>query len=366
MKHLAGELLHLLPRSRCLPTTRTPCHRLFSTTLDATPPPLLFADCEDLNLSTRKALARQGIEKMTPIQAETLAPLLQGDDVLARAKTGTGKTLGFLVPAIDRLYRSRNGKCPKTGLPNDKRTRVLIISPARELAIQIQTEAEKLLKYHDGLSADCVYGGRKIGTEARRIAKSPPSVLVATPGRLTDHLENTENFSKRLAGVETVILDECDNLLDAGFWKSIRGILKHVPPPNQRQTMLFSATMDQKMTTTAAEVLRKKHHIIDTAGAGGADGGTDDTVASVNHRAIVAPSAKQLEALMVEVVRVQASDPKHRAIVFFPTANGEIFIVVFFLYILGQLIYDFTNIYYYKPPVMFCTFLSDKIFCTII
>ena len=325
MKHLASELLHLLPRSRRLPTTRTPCHRLFSATLDSPPPPLRFADCEDLNPSTRKALAARGIEKLTPIQAETLAPLLQGDDVLARAKTGTGKTLGFLVPAIDRLYRSRHGKCPKTGLPNDKRTRVLVISPARELAIQIQTEAETLLKYHDGLSADCVYGGRKIGAEARRMAKSPPSVLVATPGRLADHLENTENFAKRLAGVETVILDECDNLLDAGFWESVRGILKHVPPPDQRQTMLFSATMDEKMTKTASEVLRKHHIIVDTAGAGGADGGTDDTVASVSHRAVVAPSAKQLEALMAEIVRVQASGPKHRAIIFFPTANATKF-----------------------------------------
>ena len=275
--------------------------------------PKRFADLEDhLSAATRKALSAAGFAEMTPIQAETLPAALEGADVLGRAKTGTGKTLAFILPAVERMRRSSSKSVVK----------VLVLSPARELAMQIHTEAAKLLHGEKAargtraLRAECVYGGRKITAETKRMRADPPALLVATPGRLQDHLGNTKGFAAMLAGVETLVLDECDQLLDGGFWPAIREILSFLPPPAKRQTLLFSATMDKTMTRTAAEVLRPGYTIVDTVGK------EEATVSTVAHRVVTTPMERQLEALSAELKRVQASGPDHKAIVFFPTANA--------------------------------------------
>ena len=273
--------------------------------------PRQFSDF-GLTPATLQAIKKQGITHLTPIQAETLPAALNGEDMLARAKTGTGKTLGFLVPSIERMARNS-----ESGIDHDEGTRVLVISPARELAMQIEAEATKLMRSHHGLRAECIYGGRKIGAETRRMRANPPALLVATPGRLVDHLENTPGFAARLGCIDTLVLDECDQLLDMGFWKGIRDILRFLPPPAERQTLLFSATMDAAMVRTAREVLRPGYGVVDMVGEE-----KDATVSVVEHRAVVAPLERQLETLMGEIRRAQSSGPDHKAIVFFPTAHA--------------------------------------------
>lgn len=147
---------------------------------------------------------------MTPVQQMTLPHILKGNDVLAKARTGTGKTLAFLIPVIEHLVRH-----PRT---DDRQTiRALIISPTRELATQIQKEANTLLTYHSSLRSACVVGGVNISKDHRALGPSKPlDLLVATPGRLQDHLENTAGFAERFNRASFLVLDEGDQLLDQG------------------------------------------------------------------------------------------------------------------------------------------------------
>jgi ATP-dependent RNA helicase MSS116 len=154
---------------------------------------------------------------------------------LAQAKTGTGKTLGFLVPAIELLVRSRVR--PGQGIA------VLILSPTRELAIQTEEAAKKLLSA-TSFSSMSVVGGTNMSSETRRISQSCPEILVATPGRLEDHLVNS-GLADKLKGVKCLILDEADRLLEQGFRQTVTKIIKFLPNRQQspRQTLLFSATL---------------------------------------------------------------------------------------------------------------------------
>lgn len=173
-------------------------------------------------------------DRMTPVQAATIDRLLHGVDVLAQAKTGTGKTVAFLVPSIEQILR-HGGANSNIGL--------LVISPTRELALQIATEAKKLLQRYPRFSVCTAIGGVDKNREAKAIYNGC-QILVATPGRLLDHLSD-EEMRFRLSNVTSLVLDEADRMLDMGFLPDIKKILYALPPKAKvpRQSMLFSATI---------------------------------------------------------------------------------------------------------------------------
>jgi len=183
-------------------------------------------------------LEREGIKHPTPVQAEAIPVGLEGRDVLAIAQTGTGKTLAFALPALTRLSETKRG-----GI------RMLVLAPTRELARQV----EKGMLPHAkalGLRTACVYGGAGMGPQTNALRKGA-DIIVATPGRLLDHMERGYvNFSR----VSTLVLDEADRMLDMGFLPDIRRILGAVP--KDRQTMLFSATFPAAIEKLAREFQR--------------------------------------------------------------------------------------------------------------
>ncbi|KAK4476347.1 hypothetical protein RD792_015496 [Penstemon davidsonii] len=199
-----------------------------------------FDQCSISPLSL-KGIKDAGYERMTMVQEATLPLILKGKDVLAKAKTGTGKTVAFLLPAIELIVKSppiaRDQRLPPI--------HVLVICPTRELASQAAAEAKTLLKYHTSIGVQVVIGGTRLALEQKRMQANPCQILVATPGRLTDHVENTAGFATRLMGVKVLVLDEADHLLDMGFRKAIERIIAAVP--KQRQTLLFSATIAQEV-----------------------------------------------------------------------------------------------------------------------
>ncbi|RHZ61896.1 hypothetical protein Glove_345g68 [Diversispora epigaea] len=203
-------------------------------------------DFELLEVSefTKKAIGEMGFTKMTEIQAKTIPPLMVGRDVLGAAKTGSGKTLAFLIPAIEVLYKLKFK--PRNG------TGVIVISPTRELALQILGVAKDLLKFHQQ-TFGIVMGGANRQAEVQKITKGV-NLLIATPGRLLDHLQNTKGFIFK--NLKALIIDEADRILDIGFEEEMRQIIRILPKEN-RQTMLFSATLTTKVEDLARISLRE-------------------------------------------------------------------------------------------------------------
>ncbi|KAG0316482.1 ATP-dependent RNA helicase, partial [Podila horticola] len=192
----------------------------------------------DLCEPSKKAIVDIGFTKMTEVQARTIPPLLAGRDVLGAAKTGSGKTIAFLVPAVELLYKLKFK--PRNG------TGVVIISPTRELALQIFGVAKDLLKYHNQ-TFGIVIGGANRKAEADKLAKGV-NLLVATPGRLLDHLQNTKGFVFK--NLKALVIDEADRILECGFEDEMKQIIKLLPK-DSRQSMLFSATQTTKVTDLA-------------------------------------------------------------------------------------------------------------------
>jgi ATP-dependent RNA helicase RhlE len=194
----------------------------------------------DLNLIPPliDAVADMGYTVATPIQAKAIPVALAGRDLIGCAATGTGKTAAFLLPILQRLQGRPEGGC-----------RALILSPTRELALQIDEQA-LALGYHVGLSATAVVGGMEMGPQERAL-RDGSVIVVATPGRLLDHMR----FKYvDLSGVEVLVLDEADRMLDMGFLPDIERILAALPA--ERQTLLFSATMSPRIRLLAGEILR--------------------------------------------------------------------------------------------------------------
>lgn len=195
----------------------------------------------DLNLIAPliDAVADMGYTTATPIQAKAIPVALGGRDLIGCAATGTGKTAAFLLPVLQRLY----------GTASISGCRALILSPTRELALQIDEQA-LALGYHLGLSGVAVVGGMEMGPQERAL-RDGSAMVVATPGRLLDHMRF--NYVD-LSGIEILVLDEADRMLDMGFLPDIQRILAALP--QERQTLLFSATMSPKIRTLAGEILR--------------------------------------------------------------------------------------------------------------
>ncbi|KAH6779970.1 P-loop containing nucleoside triphosphate hydrolases superfamily protein [Perilla frutescens var. hirtella] len=267
-----------------------------------------FDQCSISPLSL-KGIKDAGYEKMTMVQEATLPVVLKGKDVLAKAKTGTGKTVAFLLPAIEIVANlppvARDQKRPSIF--------VLVICPTRELASQAASEANKLLKYHPSIGVQVVIGGTRLTLEQKRIQANPCQILVATPGRLKDHIENTSGFATRLMGVKVLVLDEADHLLDMGFRRDIEKIIAAVP--KQRQTLLFSATIPQEVRQICHIALKRDHEFINTV-----QEGSEDTHSQVRQTHLVVPLDKHFSLLYTLLKEHIADDVNFKVLVFCTTA----------------------------------------------
>jgi ATP-dependent RNA helicase RhlE len=191
-----------------------------------------------LDAAILRATREVGFTRPTPVQKDAIPPALAGRDVLACAMTGSGKTAAFLLPIMQRLLGKRRGT-----------TRALVVTPTRELAAQIDAHLSELA-VHTPLSGAAVFGGVAMGPQEHAF-RSGVDVIVATPGRLLDHFR--QPYAK-LAGLEVLVLDEADRMLDMGFLPDIRRVLRHLPP--RRQTLFFSATMPPPIVLLAREMLK--------------------------------------------------------------------------------------------------------------
>jgi ATP-dependent RNA helicase RhlE len=191
-----------------------------------------------LDRNLLKGLKELGFIRPTPIQTDAIPQALEGRDILACASTGSGKTAAFLLPILHRLLARPRGK-----------TRALVLTPTRELALQI-VEQLNALAVHTPVTAWAIIGGVGMGPQEHAF-RSGMDVLVATPGRLLDHLRSPY---ARLDSVEYLVLDEADRMLDMGFLPDIQRILKHLPP--RRQTLFFSATIPAPIARLAGQMLK--------------------------------------------------------------------------------------------------------------
>src|SRR6266545_1838189 len=186
-----------------------------------------------------RGIKEMGFTRPTPIQQDAIPPAMEGRDVLACAMTGSGKTAAFVLPILHRLISKRRGV-----------TRALILTPTRELAAQIEEHLSQMAM-HTPMTGAAVFGGVGMGPQEHAF-RSGVDVIVATPGRLLDHFRFP--YAK-LAGLEILVLDEADRMLDMGFLPDIRRVLKHLPP--RSQTLFFSATMPPPIVTLTRELLRQ-------------------------------------------------------------------------------------------------------------
>lgn len=274
-----------------------------------------FAELENLSQNSLRAIAELGFERCTAVQHQTLPGLLRGEDMLAKARTGTGKTVAFLLPTIERLAMDQQ-KASRGASP----IRALVISPTRELAQQISVEADQLMKHHSRLRAGCVVGGTKVSKDIRMFSQGNLDLLVATPGRLEDHLNNTAGFAERLGGVQTLVLDEGDQLLDRGFRVAIERILQSLPA--SRQSLCFSATLPNSLQSVLQKALRSDHQFVDCVQETG-----DETNPLLEQSAAVVPLDDwmyTLHSLLTQEANAKPDD--HKVIVFLPTARETQFV----------------------------------------
>ncbi len=193
----------------------------------------------------------RGFAATTTIQSAVIPIVMGGDDLIGCADTGTGKTAAFLLPILNRLLKSRAAAPEERGY-----TRVLILAPTRELAVQIADDVEGF-SYHTDITSVAVYGGVEMGPQERAL-KSGVDIVIATPGRLMDHMRSKiVGFDK----LDTLVLDEADRMMDMGFWPDVRRIVQTLPDSAARQTLLFSATMPDEVMRLADEVVREPKYV---------------------------------------------------------------------------------------------------------
>ncbi|MGH3167939.1 MAG: DEAD/DEAH box helicase, partial [Trebonia sp.] len=203
-----------------------------------------FADL-DLAPELCRALSSLGYEEPTPIQEAAIPPLLAGRDLVGQAATGTGKTAAFALPVLQRVLAEgpaakRGAAGSGSGGERGAQPRALVLTPTRELAVQV-SEAMQSYGRDAGSTVVPVYGGQPIGRQLRALERGA-DVVVATPGRAIDHINRG---TLNLSGIEMVVLDEADEMLDMGFAEEIEAILAGTP--ESRQTALFSATMPPRI-----------------------------------------------------------------------------------------------------------------------
>lgn len=247
-----------------------------------------------LNPSILKALSDEGYDTPTPIQADAIPAVLEGRDVLGTAQTGTGKTAAFSLPMLQTLDARR---------PQGNRfIRGLILTPTRELALQVQ-DSFRAYGRHIKLSTECVMGGVPMGAQIKRLRRRP-DILVATPGRLLDLMQQK---IVRLDKVEMLVLDEADRMLDMGFVQDVRRIV--ATTPKQRQTLLFSATLSREIIDLASNMLDSPVRVEVTPPA---------TVAGAIDQKVMFVEQSDKRALLTDVLRTMDFN---RALVFTRTKH---------------------------------------------
>ncbi|XP_038218233.1 ATP-dependent RNA helicase DDX18-like [Zerene cesonia] len=295
------------------------------------------------------SIRKMGFDKPTEIQAKVLPHMLLGLDVIGAAKTGSGKTLAFLVPVINSLLKFNFNKNIGTGC--------FIISPTRELALQTYGILKKLLD-NINLTHALIVGGVKKKKELLLLQQGV-NIVVGTPGRLLDHLENTEEFNCK--NLKCLILDEADKLLEAGFEKHIMGIIKLLP--KNRQTGLFSATIDDKVRNLATIVLRENPILISVRDE------KQSTVTGLQQGYFICPVEKRIPWLFKMLKKAK----KFKLLVFFSSCKSVDFHYEFFrvhckapvLSIHGKLSQSkrkeaFQNFVEAKSGVLFCTNVAAR------
>lgn len=243
---------------------------------------------------TLKAINAMGFEKMTEIQARAIPPLLEGRDLVGSAKTGSGKTLAFLIPSIELINKLKF--MPRNG------TGVIIISPTRELSMQTFGVLKELMEHHHH-TYGLLMGGANRQIEAEKLSKGL-NIVVATPGRLLDHLQHTNDFLYK--NLQCLIIDEVDRIMEIGFEEDMKQIIRLLP--KKRQTMLFSATQTEKTEALSKLALKKEPIYV----------GVDDlkaeaTVSGLEQGYIVCPSDKRLLVLFTFLKK----NRKKKVMVFF-------------------------------------------------
>ena len=235
---------------------------------------------------TVAALRKRGVDTLFPIQQAVLEPALSGQDVVGRARTGTGKTLAFSLPIIERLLnensRSRNPKC-------------IVLAPTRELAKQVENE---IFITAPTLATSCVYGGTPIGTQEAKLRRGV-DIIVGTPGRVQDLINRG---SLNLGEIEFVVLDEADQMLNVGFEEDVEAILQDCP--ETRQTFLFSATMPSWVKQITKKFLKPQHVVVDLVGD------SKQKVADTIDLMSCAVSHANRTSIVMDLVTVYAKDKK--------------------------------------------------------
>ena len=256
---------------------------------------------DELNLAPAilKAVREQGYDSPTPIQAQAIPAVLAGQDLLAGAQTGTGKTAAFTLPMLHKLSMSRsaNNRFGVFGV------RALVLTPTRELAAQVEESVRTYGKYTP-VKSTVIFGGVGMQPQIERLAQTL-DVLVATPGRLLDHVGQR---TLDLSTVEALVLDEADRMLDMGFIQPIRRIVKAMPA--KRQTLLFSATMPREIAGLAADLLNDPIRVEVTPVA--------TTVERIDQRCILVSNAAKRDVL----VDLLGDAAMSRALVFTRTKHG--------------------------------------------
>ena len=186
-------------------------------------------DSFGLSEASMRAVRNKGYTISTPVQAGCIPPMMEGKDVIAKAPTGTGKTMAFGIPIIESID------------PASEKVQAIILAPTRELAIQITDEMREVAVCHEGVRIVCLYGGQPIGKQIEAL-KRRPQIVVATPGRLSDHMKRRTVVVK---DVKTVVLDEADRMLDMGFIHDLTRILDKIP--NRKNLGMFSATISREV-----------------------------------------------------------------------------------------------------------------------
>ncbi|GKZ69405.1 ATP-dependent RNA helicase dbp4 [Aspergillus niger] len=257
----------------------------------------------DLPLSepTASGLASSHYKTLTDIQSRAISHALKGRDILGAAKTGSGKTLAFLIPILENLYRKQWSEHDGLG--------ALVLSPTRELAIQIFEVLRKVGRYHT-FSAGLVIGGKSLREEQERLGRM--NILVCTPGRMLQHLDQTSFFETH--NLQMLVLDEADRILDMGFQKTVDAIIGHLP--KERQTLLFSATQTKKVSDLARLSLQDPEYVAVHEAASSA------TPSKLQQHYVVTPLPQKLDVLWSFI----RSNLKSKTIVFLSSGKQVRFV----------------------------------------
>ena len=252
-----------------------------------------------LNAEIQRAVAEQGYDTPTPIQQQAIPAVLAGHDLMATAQTGTGKTAGFTLPILHRLSSSANDRLTRVA----RTPRVLVLTPTRELAIQVE---ESVRTYGKCLTVNslAVFGGVGINPQIANLRRGV-DILVATPGRLLDHVQQR---TVDLSGIEIFVLDEADRMLDMGFIRDIRKIIALLPA--QRQNLLFSATFAPEIRELAGSLL--KHPVaVDVA--------PRNTAAETVKQQVIETNREQKKELLKHLFETRGL---HQVLIFSRTKHG--------------------------------------------